>query len=131
MSFLATLGTILELAASATSTAVGISSLFSGARANKDIEEINKEALEIARYNNRIQQKQQAIVNALKLRELGLTERIYNFNMQEAIKNREEKAEERLYNRLQNAANKISDFINWKMSTQNVRLSPIINRGLR
>jgi hypothetical protein len=51
--------------------------------------------------------------------------------MNEAKLNREERAEERGYNRMQNAADKISDFINWKVSTTGARLSPIISRGAR
>lgn len=124
MSFLAILKGITAAAQVGTT-------IYSGIKQNQEIEDINRENREIAERNEKLMLKQQAITNALNLRQVGLSERVASFNMREAKLNREEREEERGYNRMQNAAKNFAEYLNSKTAIQGARLSPIITRGAR
>lgn len=91
-------------------------------------EEANAENNAIAEKNRQDTLKQLGITNSQNRKQLEMSAASQAFAEGEANKNRVERLEQTGYNRMQNAANSITELLNQKNSTLS-RLAPIINGG--
>lgn len=98
--------------------------------AAKEANEKNVQLYEQQRRDTLAQQaRTEAIGRQQFLENLALNREQLAFQKEEAEKSREEREEERGYNRLQNAANKYTDYLNMNQTLLERRTSPLINRG--
>lgn len=103
--------------------------MWAGAKGAKQTEAINKEALEMAEEQERYERGVRAKQHRMAQETLAMQKRGRRFQEEQAELNREERMEERGYNRLQNAANKYAEFLNNKVALTSARLNPIMSRG--
>lgn len=122
MSFLAILKGIT------TAAQVGMT-IYSGIKQNQETDRINAANNEIAQRNYEDEKSQRIFSNNLATMASANARRSLDFQEEEADRNRAERAEERGYNRMQNAANRFSDYLNSKVNIQSNTLSPILSRG--
>jgi predicted transcriptional regulator len=122
MSFLAILKGITKAAE------VGMT-IYSGIKQNQETERINKINQENAEKMFKEEKKQQAFSNNLATMQTAMSRETLDFQEKQAELNRKDRLEQTGYNRLQNAANQFSNYLNSKLTLQNNALSPLMARG--
>jgi hypothetical protein len=116
---------ILEAIVGAAEVATNI---VSGVLSNKETERANKENLRLAELAREDKLKQENIQNRFTNKNLGLRSKALRFQMDEAEKDRGERMEEKGYNRMQRAANKFAEYLNFNNAYQGSKLSTILSR---
>jgi predicted GIY-YIG superfamily endonuclease len=122
MSFLAILEGITKAAE------VGMT-IYSGIKQNQETERINKINQENAEKMFKEEKKQLAFSNNLATMQTAMSRESLDFQEKQATLNRQDRLEQTGYNRLQNAANQFSNYLNSKLTLQNNALSPLMARG--
>lgn len=122
MSFLAILKGI-------TTAAQAGMTIYSGIKQNQETERINEINQENAEKVYKDEKRQQAFLNNLATMQTAMSRESLDFQEKQATLNRQDQLEQTGYNRLQNAANRYSNYLNSKLTLQNNALSPLIARG--
>jgi predicted transcriptional regulator len=122
MSFLAILKGI-------TTAAQAGMTIYSGIKQNQETERINEINQENAEKVYKDEKRQQAFSNNLATMQTAMSRETLDFQEKQAELNRKDQLEQTGYNRLQNAANQFSNYLNSKLTLQNNVLSPLMARG--
>jgi predicted transcriptional regulator len=122
MSFLAILKGI-------TTAAQAGMTIYSGIKQNQETERINEINQENAEKVYKDEKRQQAFSNNLATMQTAMSRESLDFQEKQAELNRKDQLEQTGYNRLQNAANQFSNYLNSKLTLQNNALSPLMARG--
>lgn len=104
-------------------------SLYSGKKQEKETEKSNTLAYETYQQEREDRLDLQREQTQRARESLSLSKRSQKFAEEQAELNREERDEDRGYNRFQNAANRYSQYLNQKAALTSSRLSPMFSRG--
>lgn len=105
--------------------------LWAGSKQAEETRKINRESLEFAKEQQEYERGERKKAHQIATETLAMQKRGQRFQEREAELNREERQEDRGYNRLQNAANKYAEYLNTKTALTSARLNPIMSRGRR
>lgn len=100
-----------------------------GVAQNQQAKKANKEGLKLAGIQREDTLAQQKTQEELNREQLAISRKAQEMQDREAKLSREERTEERGYNRLQNAANRYSQFLNEQNALVQNRMAPIIGKG--